>query len=90
MRIEHNGTYAVVASNGGALTDPLWYHNVIANPLVELQDGALRQQVRAAKSSAMRRTNGGSARTPPIQIFPRTAPVQQRNSGTRPGDAPAS
>jgi deazaflavin-dependent oxidoreductase (nitroreductase family) len=47
MRIEHNGTYAVVASNGGAPTHPLWYHNVIANPLVELQDGAVRQPLRA-------------------------------------------
>ncbi len=47
MRIEHNGTYAVVASNGGAPTHPLWYHNVIANPLVDLQDGAARQEVRA-------------------------------------------
>jgi F420H(2)-dependent quinone reductase len=76
MRIEHNGTYAVVASNGGAPTHPLWYRNVIADPLVELQDGQLGRRCGPAKSSAMRRTNGGSSRTPPIQIFPRTAPVQ--------------
>jgi deazaflavin-dependent oxidoreductase (nitroreductase family) len=47
MRIEHNGTYAVVASKGGAPTHPLWYHNVIANPLVELQDGAFRHEMQA-------------------------------------------
>ena len=39
MRIEHDGTYAVVASNGGAPTHPVWYRNIVANPLVELQDG---------------------------------------------------
>jgi len=47
MRIEHDGTYAVVASNGGAPTHPVWYRNIVANPLVELQDGAIRQDVRA-------------------------------------------
>ena len=35
MRIEHNGTYAVVASNGGAPTRPRWYRNIVANPLVD-------------------------------------------------------
>jgi deazaflavin-dependent oxidoreductase (nitroreductase family) len=39
MRVEHDGVYAVVASQGGAPTHPLWYHNLRANPHVELQDG---------------------------------------------------
>jgi F420H(2)-dependent quinone reductase len=43
MRVEHNGTYAVVASNAGAPTHPFWYRNVVADPLVELQDGAVKQ-----------------------------------------------
>ena len=43
MRIEHNGTYAVVASNAGAPTHPFWYRNVVADLLVELQDGAVKQ-----------------------------------------------
>jgi deazaflavin-dependent oxidoreductase (nitroreductase family) len=47
MRIEHNDTYAVVASNAGAPTHPFWYHNIVANPLVELQDGAVKQEMRA-------------------------------------------
>jgi deazaflavin-dependent oxidoreductase (nitroreductase family) len=46
MRIEHNGTYAVVASKAGASTHPYWYYNIVANPLVELQDGALKQDMR--------------------------------------------
>jgi deazaflavin-dependent oxidoreductase (nitroreductase family) len=39
MRVEHDGRYAVVASKGGAPEHPVWYHNLLANPHVELQDG---------------------------------------------------
>jgi deazaflavin-dependent oxidoreductase (nitroreductase family) len=39
MRVEHDGEYALVASKGGAPENPVWYYNVVANPLVELQDG---------------------------------------------------
>jgi F420H(2)-dependent quinone reductase len=39
MRVEHEGAYAVVASKGGSPTHPVWYHNLVANPHVELQDG---------------------------------------------------
>jgi deazaflavin-dependent oxidoreductase (nitroreductase family) len=39
MRIEFGGEYAVVASRGGAPEHPFWYHNLLANPLAELQDG---------------------------------------------------
>jgi len=42
MRVEHDGEYAVVASKGGAPEHPAWYHNVVRNPNVELQDGAER------------------------------------------------
>lgn len=39
MRVEHDGVYAVVASLGGAPEHPVWYHNLLAHPVVELQDG---------------------------------------------------
>lgn len=39
MRVEHDGIYAAVASQGGSPQNPLWYHNFVANPRVELQDG---------------------------------------------------
>ena len=39
MRVEHDGRYAIVASLGGAPRHPVWYHNVKADPRVELQDG---------------------------------------------------
>ena len=46
MRIEHDGTYAVVASNAGAATHPFWYRNIVANPIVELQGGAVKHELR--------------------------------------------
>ncbi|MGW2278638.1 nitroreductase family deazaflavin-dependent oxidoreductase [Streptomyces sp. NPDC001770] len=45
MRVEHDGSYAVVASLGGAPKHPVWYHNVTADPRVELQDGPVRQDM---------------------------------------------
>ena len=47
MRVEHDGSYAVVASKGGAPEHPLWYHNLVANPRVQLQDGTERRDVTA-------------------------------------------
>jgi F420H(2)-dependent quinone reductase len=47
MRVEHGGRYAVVASLGGAPQHPVWYHNVVANPEVELQDGPEKKAYRA-------------------------------------------
>lgn len=47
MRVEHDGAYAAVASRGGAPTHPVWYHNVVADPRVELQDGPVRQDMTA-------------------------------------------
>lgn len=40
MRVEHDGEYALVASMGGAPANPVWYHNLIADPTaVMIQDG---------------------------------------------------
>ena len=47
MRVEHDGIYAVVASLGGAPKHPVWYHNLKANPHVELQDGPIKRDYRA-------------------------------------------
>ncbi|WP_043507223.1 nitroreductase family deazaflavin-dependent oxidoreductase [Streptomyces glaucescens] len=47
MRVEHEGRYAVVASLGGAPRHPVWYHNVKAEPLVELQDGPVKRDMKA-------------------------------------------
>ncbi|WP_306191089.1 MULTISPECIES: nitroreductase family deazaflavin-dependent oxidoreductase [unclassified Streptomyces] len=47
MRVEHDGRYAVVASQGGAPKHPFWYFNLKADPRVELQDGPVRQDMTA-------------------------------------------
>jgi F420H(2)-dependent quinone reductase len=55
MRVESGGEYAVVASQGGAPQHPHWYHNLLANPLVELQDGAVRREYRAHEATGAER-----------------------------------
>ncbi|WP_069759220.1 nitroreductase family deazaflavin-dependent oxidoreductase [Streptomyces sp. LUP47B] len=47
IRVEHDGSYAVVASAGGAPKHPVWYHNALADPRVELQDGPVRRDMLA-------------------------------------------
>jgi deazaflavin-dependent oxidoreductase (nitroreductase family) len=51
MRVEYDGVYAVVASMGGAPKHPVWYHNLKANPAVELQDLASKQDYLAREVS---------------------------------------
>jgi F420H(2)-dependent quinone reductase len=51
MRVEHDGLYAVVASQGGAPKHPVWYFNLKANPHVELQDGAIKRDYQARELS---------------------------------------
>ena len=47
MRVEHDGRYAAVASLGGSPKNPVWYANVLAHPLVEVQDGPVLQVMTA-------------------------------------------
>lgn len=44
MRVEADGTYAVVASLAGAPENPQWFHNLVRHPRVALQDGADRHE----------------------------------------------
>ncbi|MBF4767749.1 nitroreductase family deazaflavin-dependent oxidoreductase [Nocardioides agariphilus] len=47
MRVERDGTYLAVASIGGAPSNPEWYYNFLANPVVQLQDGPEAKLYRA-------------------------------------------
>jgi deazaflavin-dependent oxidoreductase (nitroreductase family) len=47
MRVEHDGTYAAVASKGGSPTHPEWYRNLQADPDVTVQDGTEVHELRA-------------------------------------------
>lgn len=47
IRVEHDGKYLAVASSGGAAKHPAWYFNAVAEPAVEVQDGAVVHAMRA-------------------------------------------
>ena len=77
MRVEHDGSYAMVASQGGAPTHPLWYHNVRANPRVELQDGPRKQDMVAREVSGQERTEWWKRA---VAAYPPYAEYQQRTT----------
>ncbi|HEV7974437.1 nitroreductase family deazaflavin-dependent oxidoreductase [Amycolatopsis sp.] len=56
MRIERDGIYVVVASAGGAPKHPQWYHNLVAQPLVRLQDHADVHTLRAREVTGDEKT----------------------------------
>lgn len=47
MRVERDGKYVAIASKGGAPDQPEWYFNFLANPEVDLQDGAVKKTYKA-------------------------------------------
>lgn len=47
MRIERGGVYAVGASAGGQARHPDWFRNLLAHPVVQLQDGGDRRLMAA-------------------------------------------
>jgi deazaflavin-dependent oxidoreductase (nitroreductase family) len=56
MRVEHDGQYALVASQGGAPTHPVWYHNLTADPdAVAIQDGPEVVDMRVHETSGAER-----------------------------------
>src|SRR5262249_1149694 len=55
MRVEHDGRYAAVASQGGSPTHPQWYSNFRANPAVQVQDGPDRRDMIAREVTGAER-----------------------------------
>ncbi|MBE1493903.1 deazaflavin-dependent oxidoreductase (nitroreductase family) [Amycolatopsis lexingtonensis] len=47
MRIERDGVYAIGAAAGGQARNPGWFHNLVAHPTVQLQDGPDRRLMTA-------------------------------------------
>lgn len=47
MRVEHEGSYLAVGSQGGLPTHPHWVHNLRADPNVTLQDGPNKWEMTA-------------------------------------------
>jgi F420H(2)-dependent quinone reductase len=46
MRVKDGDNYVLVASQGGAPKDPVWVHNLRANPSIELRDETVVQTMR--------------------------------------------
>ena len=74
---EAEGSYLIVASNGGADQHPLWYLNLSATPEVELQVGADKFTAHARTANAEEK-----ARLWPLmaKIFPNYDAYQQKAS----------
>jgi F420H(2)-dependent quinone reductase len=77
MRVEHDGRYAAVASQGGAPTNPNWYYNFVANPSVELQDGPHKQRMTAREVSGDERAQWWERA---VAAYPPYAEYQQRTT----------
>ena len=76
MRVERDGRYALVASPDTTPRRPDWYHNVLANPTVELQDGASRGEYRAREVHGAERETWWQRA---VESFPAYARYQARS-----------
>ena len=81
MRVEHDGAYAAVASKGGAPEHPYWYHNFVANPLVELQDGPAKRDYRAREVTGAERQQWWERA---VAAYPPYAEYQEKTDRTIP------
>ena len=73
MRVEHDGLYLAVGSQGGAPQDPKWVANFRADPAVELQDGPVRQPMIAREITGEERDQWWQRA---VQAFPPYADYQ--------------
>jgi deazaflavin-dependent oxidoreductase (nitroreductase family) len=76
MRVEHDGEYALVASQGGAPTHPTWYFNLTADPeAVTIQDGPEPFDVRVREVSGAEREEWWARA---VEAFPPYAEYQEK------------
>ena len=75
MRVEHEGTYAAVASKGGAPENPSWYRNLVEHPLVELQDGPSKGDYVAHEASGEERATWWRRA---VEVWPDYASYQEK------------
>jgi deazaflavin-dependent oxidoreductase (nitroreductase family) len=54
--VRDDGRYVVIASKGGAPTNPDWYYNILAHPLVTVEVGTQQFQARAEVTKEPERT----------------------------------
>lgn len=75
MRVEHEGRYAVVASQGGAPRHPVWYHNIKADPQVELRDERVLRDMTAREVTGEERAQWWARA---VAAFPPYAGYQEK------------
>src|ERR1051325_2475684 len=54
--VKDDGRFVVIASKGGAPTNPNWYYNLVANPFVTVEVGTEQFQARATVAEEPERT----------------------------------
>jgi deazaflavin-dependent oxidoreductase (nitroreductase family) len=75
VRVEHGGEYALVASMGGAPKNPDWYANIVADPHVEIMDGAVTGDYDAHEATGEEKETWW-ARS--VEVFPPYADYQEK------------
>ena len=82
MRVEHDGQYLLVASQGGAPKNPVWYYNLTADPTdVLLQDGPDRFAVQVRELAGDERAEWWRRA---VAAFPPYADYQKKTARTIP------
>ena len=78
MRVKDGNNYVLVGSQGGAPEDPVWVHNLRANPQVELRDETVVRpmQVREVEREAERNRLWELA----VAAYPPYAEYQERTT----------
>ena len=56
VTIPDDDRYIIIASKGGAPSDPDWYHNIVANPTVGVEVGTEKFQAQATITDEPQRT----------------------------------
>ncbi|ASO18268.1 Putative nitroreductase [Actinoalloteichus hoggarensis] len=77
MRVEHDGSYAAVASLGGSPRHPVWYHNLVAEPRAELQDGAVKKDYIAREVTGEEKARWWKRA---VEAYPPYAEYQQKTT----------
>jgi deazaflavin-dependent oxidoreductase (nitroreductase family) len=78
MRVKDGNNYVLVGSQGGAPKDPVWVHNLRANPQVELRDETVVRpmKVREVQSEVERKRLWALA----VAAYPPYAEYQERTT----------
>ncbi|WP_433020259.1 nitroreductase family deazaflavin-dependent oxidoreductase [Kribbella sp. CA-294648] len=75
MRVEHDGRYVAVGSDGGAAKHPVWYYNLKADPKLTVQDGTETREMVARELSGDEHAVWWERA---VEVFPNYAEYQRK------------